>query len=211
MKCPYCNIAFNIDWYEETIQDAGNGGYLIYYELCPECNKLIIGLQHGSVFRNGSEIVGIDSDEIIYPRYRDGEMLSDAIPEKYTRLFRESEQVNYISPRASATLSRYLLQMILHEEFGIKKRNLEEEITELEAKSDVPSSLIAMLQVMRKVANFGAHPKKSTNSNEIVEIEKGESDIMLELLTELFDYQFVKPKRQQDFLKKIEKKYGITQ
>ena len=44
-----------------------------------------------------------------------------------------------------------------------------------------------MLQVMRRAANFGAHPKKSTNSNEIVEVEEGESTIMLDLLEEVFD------------------------
>jgi hypothetical protein len=66
-----------------------------------------------------------------------------------------------------------------------------------------------MLQIMRRVANFGAHPKKSTNTGEIVEVEKGESDIMLDLILELFDYLFIKPKQQEQFLKKIEEKYGI--
>ena len=66
-----------------------------------------------------------------------------------------------------------------------------------------------MLQVFRKVANFGAHPKKSTNSKEIIDIEKGEADVMLELIEELFDYVFIKPKRQEEILKKISEKYGI--
>ena len=73
----------------------------------------------------------------------------------------------------------------------------------------IPSTLIAMLQVFRKVANFGAHPKKSTNSKEIIDVEKGEADVMLELIEELFDYIFIKPKRQEEILKKISEKYGI--
>lgn len=32
---------------------------------------------------------------------------------------------------------------------------------------------------------------------------------MLELILELFDYLFIKPKQQEQFLKKIEEKYGI--
>lgn len=124
-------------------------------------------------------------------------------------MFHESELINNISPRSSATLSRYLLQMLLHEELHIEKRNLEQELDELEKGSEVPSNLITMLQIMRRVANFGAHPKKSTNTGEIVEVEKGESDIMLELILELFDYLFIKPKQQEQFLKKIEEKYGI--
>ena len=99
--------------------------------------------------------------------------------------------------------------MILHEELHIKKKNLEDEITELETKADIPSTLITMLQVMRKVANFGAHPKKSTNSNEIIDVETGEADIMLDLINELFDYIFIKPQKQRDFLQSIKEKYNI--
>jgi hypothetical protein len=55
----------------------------------------------------------------------------------------------------------------------------------LEEKQIVSSKLSKMLQVMRKVANFGAHPKKSNNSNEIVEVENGEAEVMLDLLEEL--------------------------
>ena len=117
--------------------------------------------------------------------------------------------MNNISPRASATLSRYLLQMLLHEELQIQKKNLEEELTELERRGNIPTKLVTMLQVMRRVANFGAHPKKSTNSNEIVEVEEGESTVMLDLLEEVFDYIFVKPRQQELFLKDIEEKYGI--
>jgi len=159
---------------------------------------------------NGYWVDQIDEEQIIYPRYATARKLHEFIPHQYAELFRESEEVNNISPRASATLSRYLLQMLLHEELHIHKRNLEEELKELEGMNNVPSKLVSMLQIMRKIANFGAHPKKSTNSNEIVEVEEGESAIMLDLLEEVFDYIFVKPKQQEDFLKTIQEKYGIA-
>ena len=66
-----------------------------------------------------------------------------------------------------------------------------------------------MLHVMRKVANFGAHPKKSTHSNEIVEVESGEVEIMLDLIAEVFDYVFIKPKQEEEFLTGVKNKYGI--
>lgn len=168
-------------------------------------------MQHGSEVGYTMEywIDDIDEDSVIYPRYSVGRVLDQYVPLKYAQLFHESEEVNNISPRASAALSRYLLQMLLHEELHIQKRNLEDEIKELESRSNIPANLITMLQVMRRVANFGAHPKKSTNSNEIVEVETGESAVMLDLLEEVFDYIFVKPKQQELFLKGIEEKYGI--
>ena len=99
--------------------------------------------------------------------------------------------------------------MIFHEELGIKKANLENEIQAFSVRTDVPSKLGSMLQVMRKVANFAAHPKKSTHSNEIVDVNKGEAEIMLDLMYEVFDYVFIKPKQQEEFLSMAKEKYGI--
>lgn len=165
--------------------------------------KWIYGSQYGA------ELQEIDNEVLIYPKFPINKQINTYVPKRYGTLFQEALQVNSISPRASATLSRYLLQNILHEELKIKKRNLADEISELEKMQSIPSTLIAMLQVFRKVANFGAHPKKSTNSKEIIDVEKGEADVMLELIEELFDYIFIKPKRQEEILKKISEKYGI--
>ena len=217
MKCPYCATTVYISWKEVAFpipsseETYDKGGYAIQYGFCPECEKLVIQLQHGLEcgYTHQWWIDQIDEENTIYPHYSMGRSLDKCIPTKYVQLFRESEEVNNISPRASATLSRYLLQMLLHEELHIHERNLEDEIKKLEGFSNIPAKLVTMLQVMRKVANFGAHPKKSTNSNEIVEVEQGESSVMLDLLEELFDHIFIKPKQKEDFLKKIEEKYGI--
>lgn len=215
MKCPYCNTAAHMPWRKNTFEDESSpwGGFSIDHAFCPECGKLIVRLCHSDICRQESleefELGYVDREEVIYPKAVAGKILNDIIPKQYIDLYRESEQVNDISPRASATLSRYLLQMLLHEELRISKRNLEEELKELEEVPNVPSELVTMLQVMRRVSNFGAHPKKSTHSNEIVEVEMGESEVILELLAELFDYIFVKPNQQKEFLKKVEEKYGI--
>ena len=219
MKCPYCATTVHMNWSETALENIHpeesylKDGYAIQYGFCPECCNLVIQLQHGMSLgwdENGCWIDQIDEEQPIYPRYATARKLHEFIPYQYAELFRESEEVNNISPRASATLSRHLLQMLLHEELHIHKRNLEEELKELEGMNNVPSKLVSMLQIMRKIANFGAHPKKSTNSNEIVEVEEGESAIMLDLLEEVFDYIFVKPKQQEDFLKTIQEKYGIA-
>lgn len=217
MKCPHCATAAYIDWKEVVFpvpspeEDYDRGGYVIQYGFCPECEKLIIKLQHGLEFGYTEEywIDQIDEENIIYPHYSVGRNLNKYVPPKYAQLFRESEEVNNISPRASATISRYLLQMLLHEELHIQKRSLEDEITELESGNNIPTKLVTMLQVMRRVANFGAHPKKSTHSNEIVEVEAGKSAVMLDLLEEVFDYIFIKSEQQELFFKDMEEKYGI--
>ena len=221
MICPYCGIGISQnsrEWHEDTYavpiaDDEFDEGYNIVSGFCPDCNKLIIRLQHGTGYYSDTYrdyLMEIDGNELlIYPKFPVSKKISLYVPKKYADLYLEASQVNNISPRASATLSRYILQSILHEELDIEKRNLEQEIAELEHNPSIPSTIIAMLQVFRKIANFGAHPKKSTNSKEIIEVESGEAEVMLELIDELFDYVFIKPKQQEEFLKNISDKYGI--
>ena len=216
MKCPHCGTAMRLwtDSCEISTEHEREGDPIASVEVgfCPECNEPIIDLEIGVItgfYPGGSPEWEARSKERIFPVHTSIQKLDGMVPQKYADQYYESCRVLPISPKASATLSRYLLQMILHEELGITKRNLEEEIKELEKKEIVSAALVKMLQVFRKIANFGAHPKKSTNSNEIVEIEKGEAEIMLDLLQELFECIFVKPKQQEAFLESIKEKYGI--
>ena len=211
LNCPHCGRAVFID-FKVTGIALESGGINVNHEFCPSCSKIIVNIEFGKRFEYNKipcRATSIYKEEILYPKFLSGKILDKSIPQKYQELYRQAERVNSISPMASATLSRYILQILLNEELKIKKRNLEEEIKELEEKNNIPSKLVTLLQVMRKVANFGAHPKKSTNSNEIVEVENGEAEIMLDLIFELFDHVFVKPNQQQQFLGDIKDKYGI--
>lgn len=213
--CPYCGTRVYLELWGEGYKEqkeTKSGGYNVAAGFCPNCDEFIVIVEHGEKYeetQSDDEAYEIDSTKIVFPKFATGRTLEDGIPEKYSKNFREAEQVLEISPKASATLSRYLLQLILHEELHIKKKNLEEELNELATQKIVSVNLAKMLQVFRKVANFGAHPKKSSNSNEIIEVEKGEAEIILDLLEELFDCIFVKPKQQTDFLADIKDRYGI--
>ena len=50
-----------------------------------------------------------------------------------------------------------------------------------------------MLDQVRVIGNFSAHPLKDTNSGEIVDVEPGEAEWNLDVLDELFDFYYVKP------------------
>jgi hypothetical protein len=87
------------------------------------------------------------------------------------------------------------LQDILREEFKIKHSNLATEIDEFIALKDVPSYLSEAVDAVRNVGNFAAHPQKNTNRGEIIDVEPGEAEWLLEVLESLFDFTFVQPKR----------------
>ena len=65
----------------------------------------------------------------------------------------------------------------------------------------LPTYLAEMIDGVRVIGNFAAHPIKDTNTGEIVEVEPGEAEHNLDTLEEVFDFYFVKPavaKRKRD-------------
>jgi hypothetical protein len=57
------------------------------------------------------------------------------------------------------------------------------------------------------IGNFAAHPLKSTNTGEIMEVEDNEAEWNLDTLERLFDFYFVQPsiaaKRKAEINKKL--------
>lgn len=119
--------------------------------------------------------------------------LPQSVPVEYRDEYREAALVVDLSPKASATLSRRCLQRFLREHLKIKKRDLAQEIDELLSTGGLPAYLAEALDAIRNIGNFAAHPLKYTNTGEIVDVEPGEAEWLLEVLEMLFDFYFVQP------------------
>lgn len=61
------------------------------------------------------------------------------------------------------------------------------------ASNQLPSWLAENVDAVRIVGNFAAHPAKDTNTGEIVDVELGEAEWLLDVLEGLFDFYFVQP------------------
>ncbi|MEN4751139.1 DUF4145 domain-containing protein [Pseudomonas sp. Ps21-P2] len=120
-------------------------------------------------------------------------MLPPEIPEKYRQELEEARTAINYSPKASAALSRRLLQMTFHNELKIKARDLSKEIDEFIESSKAPTYLTSAVDAIRNIGNFAAHPIKNSHTGDIVEVEPGEAEWLLEVLTALFDFVFVQP------------------
>jgi Domain of unknown function (DUF4145) len=76
----------------------------------------------------------------------------------------------------------------------------------LDSKS-LPTHLGEAVDAVRNIGNFAAHPIKSTNTGEIVDVESGEAEWLLDVLEGLFDFYFVQPamlqKKKQALNKKL--------
>jgi hypothetical protein len=225
-KCPYCNAGFSLDgidcdysfpkfhrtnpMYPRARPDGQKSmGILSHY--CPECKQPIMWLYTFEIDTQEdsrtAEEVPLEY-ELLFPKFPTPR-LCDGLPEKYQREYNEAFLTINISPKASAALSRRCLQMVIHNEERISKRNLDEEIKALFALNKIPKYLVDDLDYIRKIGNFAAHPKKSDNTGEIVETEPGEAEWSLRILEELLLFYFESLKKSAERKKDFEEKYGV--
>lgn len=201
MKCPHC-----LDSYHGSKSAYGLGkdaefDWHIYWESCPSCGKYIITLEKKSTA--GGVIL---RDSILaYPKSIARASVSKDVPDEFAQDYKEACLVISDSPKASAALSRRCLQNLLRDKAGVKTSNLNKEIGDVLASKQLPSYLAEGIDAVRNIGNFAAHPIKSTSTGEIVAVEPGEAEWLLDLLEGLFDFYFAQPaelKRKKEALNK---------
>jgi len=158
-------------------------------------------IRHGRYSREeqyGEEylVLGPETEEIIYPKRRT-KPLPPAVPARYRNDFYEAFACLDVSPRASAAVSRRILQDVLQNHFKIRTGQLATEIEAFVARTDVPAYLSQQVDAVRNIGNFAAHPLKSTSGGEVLDVEPGEAEWLIGTLEALFDFAFVQPERLQ--------------
>ncbi len=210
MKCPNCQTAFNIEWdYEELYPEDPENKEGVYVQVgqCPECLKCVVVINRTvmkGISKNHWETDLILETTFAYPPYV--RTMANEVPEQYRIDYLESCGVISQSAKASAALSRRLLQRILEQEYKIKKRDLSNEINDFIALPNAPTTLKDAVDAIRNIGNFAAHPLKNTNTGEIVDVEPGESEWLLDVLDMLFDFTFIQPKKLEENKKRLNDK-----
>ena len=224
-NCPYCNAGFSLDGIScdysfpkfEKFNPMGmikrpegqkNMGILSHY--CPECRKPIMWLYTFDKEVDDNKRIAHESIieyELLYPKFKNPN-LCENIPIVCKNEYNEAFLILKNSPKASAALSRRCLQMIIRNEENIKKRTLDEEIKALIELNKLPKYLADNLDYIRRIGNFAAHPNKSSNTAEIIDIEPGEAEWSLKLLEEVMLFYFKDLKENEQKRKEFEEKYG---
>ena len=75
----------------------------------------------------------------------------------------------------------------------MRKGDLTNEIQQIIDSKSLPSHLAESIDAIRNIGNFAAHPLKSTSTGQIVEVEVGEAEWLLDVIEALFDFYFVQP------------------
>jgi hypothetical protein len=208
MKCPHCLTAIHqgltttqFAQYQQVTTENGaqRGGeaWNVVFMRCPQCFGAIIFLD---------QVLGPNTRNryLAYPQTSSRPVPAE-VTDPYRRDFTEAVAVLPFSPKASAALSRRNLQAILRDKANAKKKDLVDQIDEV--SPGLPSYIADSLHAVRNIGNFAAHPMKSKNTGDIVDVEAGEAEWNLDVLEMLFDFYFVQPeiaaKRKAELNKKL--------
>lgn len=198
MKCPHCLVEFysNVGWLHLGNDKEGHWAIEKYSCPNPDCNKFIVYLVQGHPRWGEGKLSGIDPVNkrfLVNPRGSNRPPVPPEVPTDFTEDYIEACRVLPDSPKASAALSRRCLQNILREKAMVKPSDLANEIQEVLDRNLLPSYIAEIVDAIRNIGNFAAHPTKSKQTGEIIDVEPGEAELNLDVIEALFDFYFVNP------------------
>ena len=212
MKCPHCLVEINPNFAETFLNGDKESFWSVFTMNCPnqKCGKIIIDLASGEPHRDAHNRVlnglkSIKTRQTVRPFSSSRPPVPPDVDEKFAKDYNEACLILSFSPKASAALSRRCLQNILREKAGVKNGDLSNEIQQVIDSHSLPTHLSESIDAIRHIGNFAAHPLKSTSTGEIIEVETGESEWLLDVIEALFDFFFVQPailKAKRDALNK---------
>lgn len=194
MKCPHCLVEVNPNFQETFLGRDKEGSWSVFTMNCPnsECGKIIVDLASGLMGKYSTLSV-ITRRQTVRPFASNRPAVPIQVDEMFASDYKEACLILPLSPKASAALSRRCLQNVLREKAGIRKGDLANEIQQIIDNNSLPSHLSESIDAVRNIGNFAAHPLKSTATGEIVEVEIGEAEWLLDVIEALFDFYFVQP------------------
>ena len=207
MECPYCAVTIAPNWQRGTIAEyhESETGFEWRLAYCPSCNEAIImvGLFYYAFDYEGGRLRewSDGSPYLAYPRFAAAKSVHEAVPEWLQSDYQEACAVLPVSAKASATLSRRVLQGILKAQ-GYNSDNLSEQIKNVLAEQDLskvlPTTLQKTVDAIRRFGNFSAHPTADVtvaggSSHDIIPVEPEEAEWCIEIVESLFKHYYIQP------------------
>ena len=201
MRCPHCAVTVHPTWEHGLIDEDRDADVFWQWAKmhCPSCHNTIIKvrLQYytGGGFP-GDQVYEIHKEVWVEPSTPKRAPVGDGIPPEFVADYEEALTVLPISPKASAALSRRVLQSIMWDQ-GYDGRNLARQIDKLlqEDRSDkvLPTSVRANVDVVRNLGNFAAHAITDDSTLQVIPVSREEAEWCLTIIENLFDHYYVIP------------------
>lgn len=195
----------------------------IRFGFCPLCDGFIVayyeGIMYESIenFNDGrgytptsakyvGDFIELHKTTVIYPVHGVVPSIVSQIPERYRADFTEATLTLAVSPRASATLSRRLLEHILVDDFGLKEGKLCKKIDRFLEIDEIPKLLRDEVDAVRNIGNFAAHPMKDDATGQIADVEPGEAEWSLSTVEALLRFVFIERPANEERVRKLDNK-----
>ena len=205
-RCPHCNRDSRLlplagraytrgNSYEGVVEFgiAATRNVIVWGAGCSLCNQAIVGITIADCPWAGEPTF----ERLVWPPGA-ARAVPPEVPDTMTKDLREACEVLHISPNASVVLSRRCLQALLRATGWTTAKDLAEQIQDVLDAKRLPPELADELDAVRNIGLFGAHPKKSQTSGEIVDAKPGEAEWNLDVLEDLFDFCYVQPKKRAE-------------
>ena len=167
------------------------------------CQRTSLSLQLGTVGKDhrGSNLFGQALKEWQLVPASSAKPQPNCIPAVLRTDYQEACAIAALSPKASATLSRRVLQGMIRDFCGISKRRLVDEINALQvlvnegkAPAGVSAESVEAIDHVRGIGNIGAHMEKDINH--IIGVDPQEARLLIELIEILFKEWYVERKNR---------------
>ncbi len=198
MKCPHCTTTIHSNWIMTTFRADQDGvfpvdgtDWAVIAQRCPACKEVIVKLVSGNYVASRGRFTPEANYSLVHPRSSQRPKPSQHVPRDLAKDFQEACLVLDDSPKASAALSRRCLQSLIREHANIVKRNLAQEIDALIESNTLPPYLLEQIDGVRNIGNLAAHPTRSEVTGQILDVEDGEAEWLLDTLEALFQFYFV--------------------
>jgi hypothetical protein len=197
-ECPFCgrlSVAAKIQQkYSNYVVDADTkqGKLFVqsWVQVCPnpDCKEFTYTSEIGSAKIEGNKYVIAEPIESWMHRPQGVvKQFPNYIPKAILNDYRESAMIATLSPKASATLARRCLQGMIRDFWGVKEKNLFEEIKAIQEKVD--SDTWHAIDAIRSIGNIGAHMEKDIDL--IIDVDKEEAELLISLIETLLSDWYV--------------------
>ncbi len=212
MQCPNCRVECHYredEWREAySVDNLKRKLHIVSLTLCPSCSHPIVEIAE-------RDLVGgpVFNRKTIYPILPEMIQIDPAVPETQRNDFLEAGYVLDISPKASAALSRRILQSVLKEQ-GYTSRDLAKQIIAVLNEPDpdkrLPLATRNTIDAVRNFGNFSAHQQQDPITSEVIDVEPEEARWCLEIVLALFEHYYARPAADAKKLDDLNLKLGLA-
>lgn len=166
---------------------------------CHHCDELTIWLHVCKLTREGHTAQVFKKTckfILMIPKFNITKIPTNT-PDFIAEDYKNAHKLLDVYHNASAAMSRRCLQAILRHEYEIPKNienNFFKEIKYVIEQNDLSSTLLGVLDHIRKIGNIGAHPDK------IISVSYEDAEICLTILSDLLDEFYVKRFRYKSII-----------